>query len=638
MLDVQLFGLNPRWHHLTNLLFHIANSLLLFFVLHRMTKAVWRSAFVAALFALHPLHAESVAWVAERKDVLSFFFWMLTMGAYLYYVERPGLRRYLAVLLFFVLGLMAKPMLVTLPFVLLLIDYWPLQRFEPTQLAQEIRAEVNDAASADRQKRKGKKRLAVKSGARIVPAAIKTEQRIGPKHQWAWIRFLLWEKIPLFFLTVLSSIVTYIVQQQGGAVKSIEAFPLSIRIANALVSYASYIFKMIWPSNLAVLYPHPGTWPLWQILGAALLLVTATFMVFWMAKRFRYLALGWLWYLGTLVPVIGFVQVGGHAMADRYTYIPLIGLFIIMGWGIPDLLERWRYRKGVFIAWSALGLLGLCFVTWTQVGYWQDSITLFNHTLRVTNQNSIIHNNRGSAYDSLGNYPQAIADYDRAIEIDSKFAMAYYNRAGAYGRLGRYPQAIADYDRAIEIDPKFSKAYNNRGAAYDSLGNYPQAIADYDRAIEIDPKFSKAYNNRGAAYDSLGNYPQALADYDKAIEINPKDATAYTNRGAAYDSLENYAQAIADYDKAIEINPKDATAHTNRGAAYDSIGNYPQAIADYDKAIEINPKYSKAYAKRGATYGRLGNYEQAFKDLKTAARFGSEDAKDFLRSQKIDWQ
>jgi protein O-mannosyl-transferase len=604
MLDIQFFGLRPQWHHLTNLLLHIANTLLLFLVFHRMTKALWQSAVVAALFALHPLHVESVAWVAERKDVLSTFFWMLTMGAYIFYVERPGLQRYLAVLVFLALGLMAKPMLVTLPFVLLLMDYWPLRRFEQTQLAQEIRAEVNDTASADKRKRKGKKKLAVKSAARTVQVAAKTEQMAGPKHQWAWIRPLLWEKIPLFSLAVLSSIVTYIVQQQGGAVKSIEASPLSVRIANAFVSYAFYFVKMIWPSNLAVLYPHPGLGPLWQILVAVLLFIAATFMVIWRAKRFRYLAVGWLWYVGTLVPVIGIVQVGDHARADRYTYIPLIGLFIIVAWGIPELLERWRYRKEVFVASSALSLLGFFFVTWTQVGYWKDSITLFNHTLRVTNQNFTILNNRGIAYNSLGNYTQAIADFDKAIEIKPKFAMAY----------------------------------TNRGSAYDSLGNYTQAIADFDKAIEINPKDVKAYNNRAATYGRLGHHTQAIADFDKAIEIDPEFAMAYTNRGSAYGNLGNYTQAIADFDKAIEIKPKDAVAYTNRGIAHGMLGNYRQAIEDFDRTVALNPKFAGAYYYRSIAHDKLGNQSQAIDDMKTAARFGSEDAKNFLRSNKIDWQ
>ena len=352
MLDVELFGLKPRWHHLTNLLFHIANTLLLFFVFHRMTKTTWQSAFVAALFALHPLHVESVAWVAERKDVLSTFFWMLTMGAYIHYVEHPRFRSYLAVFTFLALGLMSKPMLVTLPFILLLLDYWPLQRFEQKTPTQEIPAEINKPISAS--KREGKS-----SGKQTVQAIVKEEEPADRKYQWALVRPLLIEKIPLFALAALSSITTFIVQQKGGSVASLEGIAPGVRIANAFVSYIIYVRKIIWPDDLAVFYPHPGLLPFWQILGAVFLLIAVTVTVILEAKRFPYLAVGWLWFAGTLVPVIGIVQVGSQAMADRYTYVPLIGLFIMAAWGVPELLKNWRYRKEALAASSAL-ILSAC--------------------------------------------------------------------------------------------------------------------------------------------------------------------------------------------------------------------------------------------------------------------------------------
>jgi hypothetical protein len=317
MLDCQLFGLQPRGHHLTNLLFHVANTLLLFFVLQRMTKARWESAFVAALFALHPLHVESVAWVAERKDVLSAFFWILTMGAYCYYVENQRLQRYLLVVLFFALGLMSKPMLVTLPFVLLLLDYWPLQRYQQIPSDQKIRAAVNGDTQKGKSKKKKKRQAAEE---------VKAEVSTGSRHRWALIFSLIYEKIPLFVLTVLSSIVTYSVQEKGGAV---QPWPLSVRIANAFMSYIAYIGKTIWPSNLAFLYPLPPSLPTWQVLGAISLMMAVMVLVFWKAKRVPYLTVGWLWYVGTLVPVIGLVQVGVQTRADRYTYIPLIGLFMM---------------------------------------------------------------------------------------------------------------------------------------------------------------------------------------------------------------------------------------------------------------------------------------------------------------------
>ncbi|MFZ0927353.1 MAG: tetratricopeptide repeat protein, partial [Syntrophobacteraceae bacterium] len=433
MLDVQLFGLKPRWHHLTNLLFHIANTLLLFFVFNRMTKAPWKSAFVAALFALHPLHVESVAWVSERKDVLSAFFWMLTMAAYISYVEHrtedgrqkamlspSSVLRYLAVLIFFVSGLMAKPMLVTLPFVLLLLDYWPLQRFEPKKSARQTRTEVSKqgAGSGKRELPSANKK---KGKAGKIPTGhgmVKEEKPADHKYEWALIRPVLREKIPLFALAALSSIVTFIAQQKGGAVGSIEAFSPGVRIANAWVSYIIYIGKTFWPVNLAVYYPHPRLLPLWQALGAVLLLITFTISVIRTAKRFPYLTMGWLWFTGTMAPVIGIVQVGTQAMADRYTYIPLIGLFIMAAWGIPELLKKWRYRKETLFASSALILTCLFIVTWIQTGYWRNSIALFDHALKVTSPSDLILRARGSVYDKLGNYTQAVSDFDRAIEIN----------------------------------------------------------------------------------------------------------------------------------------------------------------------------------------------------------------------------
>jgi tetratricopeptide (TPR) repeat protein len=646
MLDVQLFGLKPRWHHLTNLLFHIASTLLLFFIFHRMTKAPWKSAFVAALFALHPLHVESVAWVSERKDVLSTFFWMLTMGAYIYYVEHrtvdgrqrtedgekwtgilrspSSVFRYSAVLIFFALGLMAKPMLVTLPFVLLLLDYWPLQRFEPKKSAQQFRTELNKFLAVNKRKEKSSRKHTTSRSVKL------EEKPADRKYQWALIRPLLREKIPLFALAALSSIVTFIAQQKGGAVKSIEAFPPGVRIANAFVSYIIYIAKTIWPVNLAVFYPHPGSLPLWQVLGAVLLLIAVTISVIRTAKRFPYLTMGWLWFTGTLVPVIGIVQVGNQAMADRYTYIPLIGLFVMAAWGIPELLKKWQPtyppRKEVLFASSGLILSYFFIVTWTQVGYWHNNIALYDHSLKVAGPSDVMLNSRGVAYGKLGNQMQAISDYDRTIEINPKYVEAYANRGIAYGKLGNQMQAISDFDRAIEINPELALAYINRGAAYREIGNLRQAISDFDRAIEMNPELALAYINRGAAYRKLGNQKQAISDYDKVIELNPGLALAYINRGAAYRELGNQRQAISDYDRAIEINPKYADAYNDLGIAYGELGNLRQAISDYDRAVEINPKYAEAYNNRGAVYGTLSNNRQAISDYDRAIEIDPEFA------------
>ena len=360
MIDVQLFGFHAGWHHLANLLLHLVSTVLLFLVLFRMTEALWQSAFVAALFALHPLHVESVAWVAERKDVLSTFLWLLTMWVYVSYAARPGVVRYLSLIACLALGLMAKPMLVTLPFVLLLLDYWPLRRM----------TRKNPCGGAGtplaREKRKGT----------ICPAYPATHRGSS---QWLLIRPLLVEKVPLFVLVALSSIITYLVQRHGGAMMTVEALPPEARLGNVSVSYIAYIVKMFWPTHLAVLYPLAGSRPIGEILGAAAALVVITVLAIKMRKKYPYAAVGWLWYLGTLVPVIGIVQVGDQSMADRYTYIPLIGLFIIVAYALPDILKSWYYRRQTLIALSLCCLLCLLLVTWRQVGYWQNSITLYTH-------------------------------------------------------------------------------------------------------------------------------------------------------------------------------------------------------------------------------------------------------------------
>ena len=623
MLDVQFFGLNPQWHHLTNLLFHIANVLMLFFVLHRMTKLLWQSAFVAALFALHPLHVESVAWIAERKDVLSTFFWMLTLIAYRYYAERPRFKSYLAVVAFFALGLMAKPMVVTLPFVLLLLDYWPLERFAKNKPAQATRKEVISLDPP--RKKKGK------TGKRTPKISVEMKEPANDKFQWALMHPLVLEKVPLFALAALSCVITCIVQNKGGAIVPIAAYTPDIRLANAFISYLIYIAKMIWPDNLAVYYPHPGLAPFLQILGAILLLAAVTFAVIRAAKRFPYLPVGWLWFTGTLVPVIGLVQVGGQAMADRYTYIPSIGLFIMAAWGIPEFFKKRRYAKEVLAASSALFLLCLFILTWTQVGYWHDSITLFDHTLNVTRNNYSMYYNRGTIWDRLGNHTRAIEDFDRAIEIDPEYGAAYNNRGIAYKSMGNYLRAIQDFDRATEINPKNASVFINRGAAYMALGNPAQAIENYNRAIEIDPHDATARLNRGIFYQSIGKARQAIDDYDKAIENgNFDNADAFSNRGIAYGSLGDQMKAIEDFNRAIKINPRNAPAYNNLGGSYMALGNPAKAIEHYNKAVDIDPNYADAYFNRGIFYHSIEKYEQAIADYGKAIENNASNKADIF--------
>jgi tetratricopeptide (TPR) repeat protein len=540
MLDIEFFGSQPRWHHLTNLIFHLATTLLLFFVLDRMTHALWPSAFVAALFALHPLHVESVAWVAERKDVLSAFFWMLTLGAYVLYAERPGVKRYCAVIICFSLGLLSKPMLVTLPFVLFLLDYWPLRRIDPDK-----NKPVREPVSPNKRKRLEKH------------APVKINKLTNPYKRFG-IPALIREKIPLLLLAGVSSIVTYLVQQHGGAMRSLELFPLTDRVKNALISYVMYIGKTLWPDNLAILYPYPESWPLWELWGAGLLLVLITLLVIRAAERFPYLSIGWLWYLGTLVPVIGIVQVGSQAMADRYTYIPIIGLFIIVSWGVPELLRTWRHRNEILAVSSVLLLLCLSVATWTQVGYWRNSLTVFNHTLKVTDRNSIIYASRGAIYNRLGNYAQAIEDYDKAVEFSPKYDEAYNNRGVSRAKLGHHTQGLEDFSRAIEINPTYSEAYRNRGILYGLIGKFNQSISDLDKAIQINADYVEAYNDRGFSYQNLGNHRQARDDFSRAIELNPGYAQAYANRAISSEALGMKSEALEDLKKATQLGHRGA--------------------------------------------------------------------------------
>jgi len=373
MLDCQIFGMDARWHHCINLALHVGSTILLFLVLTQATGATWRSAFVAGAFALHPLHVESVAWISERKDVLSTLFWMLTMWAYLQYARKPSLRRYVVTVLVFALGLMSKPMLVTMPFVLLLMDYWPLQRL---------------------------------SFAQVTPGTTQPPGRSPWRrlHNPAWLTL---EKVPLVILAGTSSVITLFVQSR--TVAPLGAIAFHIRVANACISYTKYIGKMFWPTRLAVLYPHPlDKIQIWPAVVAALLLVGITVLVFITSRRYRYLAVGWFWYLGTLVPVIGLVQVGAQSMADRYTYVPLIGLFIMIAWGLPDLLAKWRCGRGVLTVASPAILLALGILTWFQNAHWRDSLALFAHASAATKDNYMIDNYLGSELRRRGRIEERI--------------------------------------------------------------------------------------------------------------------------------------------------------------------------------------------------------------------------------------
>jgi len=493
MLDCQMFGLNPHGHHRTNLLFHMANSLLLFFIFNKMTGTIWRSAFVAALFALHPLHVESVAWISERKDLLSTFFGLISIAVYVKYSQEKRLVSYLLCILFLGLGLMAKPMLVTFPFVLLLLDFWPLKRFAGGNYGVH------------------------RTGA----AAVFSRRNLFP---------LIREKIPLFILVFLLSMTTITAQHSKGTVQTLEYFPFHFRIYNALITYVTYIVKTVWPSHLSIFYPHPGnTLLLWQVAGAASLLIGITVLAVVISKRYPYVAVGWFWYLGTLVPVVGLVQVGTQAMADRYTYIPLIGLFIIAVWGITDFLAKWKHGRAVAVVLAVIIFSGLGVRTAIQVGFWQNNVSLYRNAIRVNDKNDLAHNNLGVALEAMGKRNQAIFHYKKSMGINPLNVDAFNNLANALKDKGMLNKAEQYYGKALGLDPENAVFHYNLGALYIRQGKTKDALEQFAKAIRIKPDFAKVYNHVGIVLARQGKFEKASKFFLKAIQIDPDFKTARRN-------------------------------------------------------------------------------------------------------------
>ncbi len=572
MLDIELYGMNSGQHLMTNMLFHIANTLLLFSVLRRMTggseargqrsedpltSSLTSCGFVAALFALHPLHVESVAWVAERKDVLSTFFMMLTMQSYIRYAKQPGIGTYLPVFLFFALGLMAKPMLVTLPFVMLLLDYWPLHRFYKNSDIHE-------------------------SGDSGINSSIPQFLNLS----------IFYEKIPFFALTAASCVITFLVQKSGGSVGALDILPLDVRIANALVSYICYIGKMIWPLHLAVLYPHPRIIPAWQIAGACLILVSVSLLVVRNMRQRPCLAVGWFWYIGTLVPAIGLVQVGRQAMADRYTYIPLIGLFIMVAWGIPEILSGWRYRNRLLTPFAVVILLALTTISWKQAQYWKNSITLYEHTLCVTTDNDTIHYNMGNALSARGKYDKAIWHYAEALRLFPD-AEKYNNLGLALFRKGNIDEAVKCYAEALKIYPDSDEAHNNLGNAFAARGKLDKSVFHYSRALQISPENANVHNNLGLALIQKGDIDGAVTHFQEALRIKSDYKEAYNNLGRTHAIKRKIDEAVQKIQESLKIDPEDIMLSEKLEDIYKSRRELDDAAEQYHKALTPQPGYTR---------------------------------------------
>lgn len=588
MLDCQLFGQRAGLHHLTNVAFHFANTVLLFLVLRQMTGRHWRSAFVAALFAVHPLHVESVAWVSERKDVLSTFFLFLTLGAYTLYVQakrtdggvnypeasspKPGrgssarrlppsgdsARRtgpafwYITALVMFSLGLMSKPMLVSVPFLLLLLDYWPFQRVE--------------------------RALAITYSARF------------------WLSLVI-EKLPFLALAIASSIVTFLVQQHGGAVSV--ALSLGQRLGNAAVSYARYLYKTFWPADLSVLYPHPGSWPAWQVGAATVLLVVIFAFVLHQRRARPYLVTGWLWFFGMLIPVIGIVQVGIQSMADRYTYVPLAGLSIAMTWGVAELFARKEGPARGLATCAAVALLACGLFTAQQVTFWKDSESLFRRAVEVTKNNYLAYNNLGYYLSNRGKPLEAMECYRKSLAINGSYEDALNNMGFVLAGMKRHGEAVPYYEAALRVKPRHVEVHNNLGNALSELGRIPEAIEHYRIALDEKPDHADAHNNLGIALAMQGKLDEAIPHFRDAIRYKRNYASAHSNLGNALAAQKKWDEAIGQYEECLRLNPADPQAHNNLANVLISQGKLPEAIAHYQTALHLNANNPEAHFNLG---------------------------------------
>jgi Flp pilus assembly protein TadD len=517
MIDCQFFGTNAGRHLLINALIHVANTLLVFWFLLRATHARWPSALIAALFALHPMHVESVAWASERKDTLSTFFGLLSLIAYVRYAEARSIRRYVWVATTLVLGLLAKPMLVTWPFLMLLLDYWPLGRLEDPMAKKPRRGSHREVATG--------------------------------------MATLLWEKLPLLILVAASAMITFAAQSYGGAVRTLAHAPIGFRLPNALVSYAKYLLLTFWPNDLAVYYPFAGV-PAWQIIGAAFLLIGITAFCVSQRRIRPYLVVGWLWFLGTLVPVIGIVQVGGQIMADRYFYIPSIGLFIALVFGLADIAKRWRVAPALRAGIAGGILLILASLTNAQIQRWRDSFTLFEHTLAVTPPNLRIEHNLGVAFGASDRYDEAAAHFAKALQIDPNFYDGLVAMGVTRAHQGRLPEAIEYFQAAIRSQPEAPKAHVQLAHALWTEKRDEAALEEMRRASQLAPKDPDIRADLGLALGLAGRIPEAIEQLHEALRLNPNSAEAHNNLGLALLASGKAQESIPEFQLTLRLKPE----------------------------------------------------------------------------------
>ncbi|MBC2717948.1 MAG: tetratricopeptide repeat protein [Desulfobacteraceae bacterium] len=577
MLDCRFFNLNAGMHHLTNLVIHIANTLLLFLLLQQMTGAIWQSTIVAALFAVHPVNVDSVAWIAERKNVLSTLFWMLSMLAYIYYTRRPGIQRYFLIMLSLSIGLMAKSMLVTLPCVFLLLDFWPLHRFE-------------------------------------LPG-IKTGNSKLKKHPnyLASLLYLVLEKLPLLLLSFIAMLLSRQSLQNYHQLLSTATVPMDLRISNALITYVKYIFKIVWPQNLSVFYPFPESVPLWQVVSASAFLLIVTGSVILLAKKAPYLVVGWFWYLGVLFPVIGLVQGGlWPEMADRWLYVPAIGLFIMISWSGTALLAKFPRFKLVFASLTVMIIATLMLTAGKQVSHWKNSKALFKHALDVTTDNHAAHFHLGIELLNANNIDKAIEQFNQALAIKNNFPEAQIGLGDAMMKKSDFDKAIDCYHQALWMSiNQEDDLFNKLGNAFFQKGLFEQALTYVKKSLKENPDNPVAGNNMGNILIKMNKPDEAVTYYQQALQLKPDDTELLNNLSNAYLITGEIRKAVKYLNQALTIEPQKALTLNNIGTAYFYQGQYNQAEKFYLSAIEINPEYSDAHFNLALVLVRRGKIDPA---------------------------
>ena len=662
MAVCQVCGLKPWGHHFTNVVLHALNGGLVFVLLQQMTGVAWPSLLVAALFALHPLRVESVAWVSERKDVLSACFGLLALLAYVCYAQGRGREKsearnpkpegnpksearnlkagaggrwslsslpssvfYLLSLFCFALGLMSKPMLVTWPFVMLLLDYWPLGRMQNEECRMK-NAEASGTQHAARNTQhashltaqspiaNGRSPMANRQSPRAdrqspradrqSPRADRQSPRADRQSQFLFP--LLLEKLPFFALAAVASAVTFVVQQRGGSLAMGERLALSGRVGNALVSYCRHVGKLFWPADLAVFYPYPGPWPLGTVLLAAGVLLGVSALVWAQRQRHPYTLVGWLWFIGMLVPVIGLVQTGSQALADRHTYLPSLGVLILAIWGVGDLTRGWQYQA---LARSLGGgaVIVLCLaLTRQQIGYWKDGETLFRHALEVTENNDVAHNGLGVALGQKGQFEEAIRQFREAIRLEPEHADSYNSLGAALGKQGHLDEAIGQFQAAIRLNPHHADAHDNLGAALYQKGQLDEAIHQLEDAIRLKPDHAEAHYNLGVALGGKGQTDEAITQYEEAARLKPGNADAHYNLGLALASKGQTDAAIRRFEAALQARPDYPEAHNHMGVALVRRGQTDEAIRQFQEALRLKPDYAGARKNLAAVLAAKG--------------------------------